>query len=148
MTSTIASILDQLEQFERTEASASLELRISLTRLVLKHLRRKRWTQSQLAEAAGMKEPFVSRVLHSDTNCTLDTIARLLFALGVRGEIREAEPISDAASEILSIRKQGKTDGQTLQTSAAAADASYGITCTAEVEGANRDRSEQAADQF
>lgn len=78
------SILVALETFKQTPESVGLELRLSLSQTILRHLKEKGWTQAVLAKKAGMKEPFVSRVLHSNANCTLDTAGKLLFALGIR----------------------------------------------------------------
>jgi len=48
------------------------------------------WSQKKLAEAAQMKPSFLSRIIHSDQNCTFDVAGRLLYALSVRARIEEA----------------------------------------------------------
>jgi hypothetical protein len=49
-------------------------------------------TQRRVAEEAGVKELFITRLIHSAANCTFDTAGRILFALGVRAELKEAAP--------------------------------------------------------
>ena len=91
------SILAALETFKQTPESVGLELRLSLSETILRHLKAKGWTQAALAKKTGMKEPFISRVLHSNANCTLDTAGKLLFALGIRARFSVA-PNSTAPS--------------------------------------------------
>src|SRR6476661_7556231 len=81
-----------LEGFEKKPESRGYDLRLSLSELVIRCMKAKGWTQKQLAQAAGMKEPFVTRVLHADQNCTFDVAGRLLFALGIRAHLQEAAP--------------------------------------------------------
>lgn len=85
----IASILNTLAEFNKTEEAAGMELRLSLSELILKNLKRKGWTQRELADAAQVKESLISRLVHADSNCTLDTAAKVLFALGVRVSLEE-----------------------------------------------------------
>ena len=68
-----------------------VELRLHLSEIVLRHLRRHDWSQRELAEKTGLKESFISRVVHSNANCTFETAGRLLFALGVRARIDEIQ---------------------------------------------------------
>ena len=50
-----------------------------------------RWTQHELANAAQMKESFVSRILDAEAaNCTFKTAGRILLALGIRARLRQA----------------------------------------------------------
>ncbi len=92
MTNDIRSMLAELDRFDQTSESVGLELRLSLAETILRHLKAKGWTQAMLARKAGVKEPFISRVLHSNANCTLDTAGKLLFALGVRACFEEVAP--------------------------------------------------------
>lgn len=85
----IQSLLDELREFEASAPGVGFQLRLSLSEILLKHLRLKGWTQSRLAKQAEMKEPQISRIIHSDANCTLDTIGKLFFALGVRVQFQE-----------------------------------------------------------
>ncbi len=89
------SILSKLGAFNRTQESVGVELRVSLSELLVRTLRIRGWSQRQLAAAADVKEPFVSRILHGNVNCTLDTIGNLLFALGVRAKFEETPRILD-----------------------------------------------------
>ncbi len=86
----LQDILSSIAEFEASPDYVGLGLKVDLSRLVLRSLRAKGWTQRRLATACGMKESFVSRVIHSDDNCTLDTVGRLMFALGVDIRLEEA----------------------------------------------------------
>jgi len=85
----IKSILHTLKKYKETPESRGLELRLNLADIILRHLRLKGWNQRDLAAETRMKEPFVSRVLHSSANCTFETAGRLLFALGVDVRLEE-----------------------------------------------------------
>ena len=88
----IRDLLRDLEDFDRDPASAGYDLRLDLADIVLRHLDGKRWTQKKLADAAGMKSPFITRITHAAQNCTFDVAGRLLFALGVKARLEEAPP--------------------------------------------------------
>ena len=121
MNAKIRSILAALETYKQTPESVGLELRLSLSQTILRHLKAKGWTQSKLAKKTGMKEPFISRVLHSNANCTLDTAGKLLFALGIRARFEET--VSGATHSTLRIadyKCQGDTDGPSGKTIIAA----------------------------
>jgi transcriptional regulator with XRE-family HTH domain len=85
-------LLKALDEFEATPESRGYDLRLSLSTLVAKRLKAKGWTQKQLADATGMKESFITRIVHADSNCTFDVAGRILFALGVAAEFKEAGP--------------------------------------------------------
>jgi ribosome-binding protein aMBF1 (putative translation factor) len=76
-------LLDSLEQYEKEPESRGYELRLEFSRLVLRHLRAKGWTQKELADRAGVKASFINRLIHSDANWTSDSAGRILHALGV-----------------------------------------------------------------
>jgi plasmid maintenance system antidote protein VapI len=63
------------------------ELRMDLAEIIIQNLDHKGWTQKQLADAAGMKEPMITRLVHSAANCTFDVAGRVLFALGVSAKL-------------------------------------------------------------
>ncbi len=71
-------------EFAATPQSVGFHFRLNLASLLCELLDEKGWTQKQLAEAAGMKEAVVSRIINADSNCRFETAGRLLFALGVR----------------------------------------------------------------
>jgi plasmid maintenance system antidote protein VapI len=87
--STIRDLLNDLAEFEESPDSAGYDLRLDLADIILRHLDGKDWTQRRLAEAAGMKPPFITRVTHAAQNCTFDVAGRLLFALGVKARLIE-----------------------------------------------------------
>lgn len=90
----INDLLKDLRDYEATPASHGLDLRLSLADIVLRALKRKGWTQKRLAQAAEMKESQITRVIHSDSNCTFDVAGRLLAALGMRAELSEVAETS------------------------------------------------------
>jgi plasmid maintenance system antidote protein VapI len=87
--SDIQDWMNDLREFEKTSASRGQELRLDLSEIILRHLDGKNWTQAKLAKAAGMKDPFLTRIIHAASNCTFDVAGRLLFALGVHAKLIE-----------------------------------------------------------
>lgn len=73
-----------LSEFHDDPQSVGFQFRLDLSTLLCELLDENDWTQKQLAEAAGMKEAVVSRIVNADSNCKFETAGRLLFALGVR----------------------------------------------------------------
>ncbi len=76
-----------LSKYNETPDSVGYLLRLNLAEMVMTGLWRKHWTQKQLADAAGMKESFIARIIHADSNCTFDVAGRLLFALNIDAEL-------------------------------------------------------------
>jgi transcriptional regulator with XRE-family HTH domain len=62
---------------------------------VINALKERGWTQHDLAVQADMKDSFISRVVNGSANCTLDTIGRIFFALGIKANI-----VQDAGSAV------------------------------------------------
>jgi transcriptional regulator with XRE-family HTH domain len=100
----VQDLRDMLDEFDRTPAASGYELRLGLATIVLGRLDALGWTQKRLADATGMKESFVSRVIHGDQNCTFDVAGRLLFALGVRARLAEVPSSSRRPSRGSSAR--------------------------------------------
>lgn len=88
MNQPVREILEHLAEFERTPQAFGQELRLSVAQLVLGHLRQRGWTQSYLAAKAGLSARHVREILHSNTNCTLDTVGKLLHALGIHARLK------------------------------------------------------------
>ena len=91
---TTQSLLKDLEDFDKSPESRGYDLRLDLADIILRHLDHNGWTQKKLAEAAGMKPPLLTRVIHGASNCTLDTAGRILFALGIQGKLIEADAVN------------------------------------------------------
>lgn len=95
MSTNIQQILDALDDYERNDPlSRGLEFRLNLAEIILRNLDKKGWSQGDLARKANLKDSYVSRVIHSNANCTLETAGNLLFALGVDAKIEEQHPQS------------------------------------------------------
>lgn len=77
-------LVSGLHEFENTHYAVSLDLKLDFSELVIKGLRKKKWTYKQLAEAIKTKDAYINRVVHADQNCTLDVIGRICYALGVK----------------------------------------------------------------
>jgi len=124
MSHAVHDILRALAEYEDTAASVGLELRVSLTETILRHLRRKDWSQRELAARTNLKEPYISRILHSNANCTLDTAGKFLHALGIRARFQEVPQTagdvvyydsSDAVNAVFKlVAVQEEIDGQEL----------------------------------
>ena len=101
-------ILEILADFRQRPESQGVQLRLNLAELLIRQLRAKGWTQRQLADTAVLKESYVSRVFHSDANCTFETAGRLLFALGIKAELavsdKEPAVLTELGTEIDTIQ--------------------------------------------
>ena len=128
MAKDIHNLLKGLKEFEKSQHGAGMDLRLDFAEIVLRRLRELNWNQKQLADAVEMKEPQLTKLIHSDSNCTVDTIGRLLNALGIRTSlVRQIadEPTSTAICitdnsryrEVISTTRQGAKYGHQEKTS-------------------------------
>jgi transcriptional regulator with XRE-family HTH domain len=85
-------LLNDIEDFDQTPEGYGYNLRLDLADIIYRHLAKMGWTQKKLAEAAGMKSPLLTRILHSTSNCTFETAGRVLFALKAPATLTEVEP--------------------------------------------------------
>ena len=106
----IRDLLSDIAEFEAAPESAGHELRLDLAEIVLRHLDGRQWTQRKLADAAGMKSPFITRITHAAQNCTFDVAGRLLFALGVKAKLVETRR---RPSEETLVANPGEAYGET-----------------------------------
>jgi AraC-like DNA-binding protein len=88
---TSLGFFETLNDADNSPEGRGYELRLDLADIVLRHLDDKRWTQNRLANAAGIKPSYLTRVIHSNTNCTFDTAGRILHALDVRAKLVEVD---------------------------------------------------------
>lgn len=95
--STIQDILNDLKEFENSPENAGYDLRLDLADIIVRHLDGQKWTQARLAKAAGMKDAYLTRVIHSAQNCTFDVAGRILHALGVQVRLMEVPKESNSA---------------------------------------------------
>lgn len=77
-------ILRILDEYERKPESYGMKLRLNLAELVIQQLNSNGWSQRDLAQEAGLKEAYISRILHSDANCTFESAGKILFALEIK----------------------------------------------------------------
>ena len=77
-------ILRVLDEYKRKPESYGMKLRLNLAELVIQQLNSNGWSQRDLAKRIGRKEAYISRILHSDANCTFESAGRILFALGIK----------------------------------------------------------------
>ena len=78
------TFLDALQQHLDTPESCGMSLRLYLAEAIIAKLNQCGWTTAELAARSGISESYITSILHSDVNCTLDTAGRLLWALGER----------------------------------------------------------------
>ena len=100
----IAELNKRLREFQDSPGGFGHELRMNVAEIVMRNLKQKPWTQRKFANVAGKAESYITRIVHGQQNCSLDTVGALLHALGVRATIVE-KPASSVAS------KEGTSDG-------------------------------------
>lgn len=118
MTDRNGLLRELLNEFKQSYKSLGQSLRVNLSEIVIRGLREKNWTQRDLAGETKICEPTISRIIHSDVNCTLDTAARIMFALDVQARLTkdEHEPLiisyGHSASELDTSERSFTSNGQ------------------------------------
>ena len=89
----MSKILDQLKTglraFERSPEGIGTQFRLDFAKIIWNGLRRKGWTQGQLALKAELADSVVSNLIHGNKNCTLDTVGKVIHALDTRAVLIE-----------------------------------------------------------
>ena len=115
----VRDILTALDEYHHTPESRGMKLRLNLAEIILRHLKENNWTQKELAKRTSFKDAFISRLLHSDANCTFETAGRILFALGIEAKLEEiSEPnlasSIDSSGDKQTLLRQDLSDGQEI----------------------------------
>lgn len=100
---TIEELNEILRRHEDSPAGLGHELRLNLSEIVLTNLKALGWTQRRLAEVANKREAYITRIVHGQQNCSLDTVGEILYAIGIRAELRQVTPIRALAFEELQL---------------------------------------------
>ena len=104
----------RLAKFESSDyESLAIEMRTQFAAIINTTLKERRWTQSRLAEAASLHESQISSLVHGDENCTIGTMAKVLFALKVRASITSTEFTATRVTGHNHILLSEATNGQT-----------------------------------
>lgn len=114
----VEHLRQRLNAYRETPESFAHEMRLRLSEVVVRKLRELDWTQRELADNSGMKEPFITRVLSGDQNWTTETAGRLLHALSARGHIQSVVDVRDTgafATGKAPVWRVLSTDGQETQ---------------------------------
>jgi transcriptional regulator with XRE-family HTH domain len=80
-------IVNMVCDLDASSEGVELDLRLDVASIIIQAMKIAGKTQRQLAVDAGMSPATLSRILHSNQNLRLDTIAKILHALGVKGRI-------------------------------------------------------------
>jgi transcriptional regulator with XRE-family HTH domain len=83
----------ELENFENSPEGWGFELRLSLADIIVKYLRKHGWSQKKLAHVAGVKEPYITRLVKGESNCTFSTAGKILYALGAKSDVVEIDRV-------------------------------------------------------
>ncbi len=115
----VRDILRELDEYHQTPESHGIKLRLNLAEIILRHIKEKNWTQKELARKTSFKDSFISRLLHSDANCTFETAGRILFALGVEAKLEEVRATHssmemDSSGHTQAFSRQDQTDGKKI----------------------------------
>jgi len=100
---------DALEFLEQLDADFSdspqgygHQLRLDFAQILWRRMNELGWTQSRLSDESGFTPAFVSNIVHGNQNCTLDTVGKALYALGIRAQLLPVK--SQARPEVVSFR--------------------------------------------
>ena len=115
----VRDILKALDEYHQTPESHGMKLRLNLAQIILRHIKENKWTQKELARKTSYKDSFISRLLHSDANCTFETAGRILFALGVEAKLEEVRETHssmemDSSGHTQTFSRQDHTNGDEI----------------------------------
>ena len=103
---TIQELQNEFSAYSHTPEMAGYDLRLDLSYIIVTQLDAKGWSQKQLAEAAGVPEQTITRLVHSASNCGFELAGKILFALGVKAKLELVPPATKVTKKKLAI-KQG-----------------------------------------
>lgn len=86
----VQDLLDTLKEHDDSPDGIAFEVRLDFADLINRGLDANGWSQKQLAEKAGMTEPAISLLARAGRNFTVETLGRVLFALGFGAELKQA----------------------------------------------------------
>lgn len=78
-----AEIQRRNEEFSNSPAGEELDLRMEFATKILKAMKSKRLTKTDLCGRIGMKAPQFTRIIQGDANVTLAMIGRIAKGLGM-----------------------------------------------------------------
>ena len=93
----IERLHERLRRFNATPEGRSETLRQDLSAIMIRRLGELGWTQKQLAQRCGKTESFISRLIHTDTNCTFEVAAHVLHALGAQPRLVDDATLTTTA---------------------------------------------------
>ena len=96
----------RLERFEASPAGYGAKLRLDFAEIIWRNLERKPWSQRRLAKKARLADSVISNLIHGNKNCTLDTVGKVIHALGTEVTLQETTPVAAAAARFLSYEGQ------------------------------------------
>ena len=65
----------------------ALDLRLDLSDMMHAEMHTKKLSQTELAKLVGIRVQVLKRILHGSSNCTFESAAKILFALGVKAKL-------------------------------------------------------------
>ena len=108
-TSALENIRRLAKEAAGSHQSVAMELRIHFANILTTLRKQQGWTQSELARRSGLAESQISELAHADENCTLETVGKVLSALGVRGRLIAV--LEHEVDEQIESLVEGNTDG-------------------------------------
>lgn len=78
-----AEIQRRSEEFAKTPEGEDLDIQMEFATKLLKAMKAKRMTKTDLCERIGMKAPQFTKIIQGDTNVTITMIGRIAKGVGV-----------------------------------------------------------------
>ena len=89
---------ERLERFKASPAGYGAKLRLDFAEIIWRNLERKPWSQRQLARKVRLADSVISNLIHGNKNCTLDTVGKVIHALGTEATLQESGPLAGSSS--------------------------------------------------
>ena len=92
MNETADNILNFLKEFQKTADSRGIDLRLSLSDIICKEMKRQDISIGELATRTGWTEGYIGSIIHSNVNCSFLTVGKILVALDIHANIEIVSP--------------------------------------------------------
>ena len=97
MSDVLNRVKNRFEEFKKSPVGFGTKLRLDFAQIIWGNLERKNWSQRRLAKEVRLPDSVISNLIHGNKNCTLDTVGKVIHALGTEATLQERAPSAESS---------------------------------------------------